>query len=189
LIKVTVYIFFLSWFFFGISLSYVDAMVRGYCVQCEDYVSNKADHLGRFPDHTIRSVPNQSTVENCASGVHILHFQMLHIPRINVAQGMQSEFLSASATARISLPSGHVERLFCIHCGHTVETKYVVYRHNQHGDLVAMLPLDEGGTGVVEEEAAVRFRLFERFVAIMLQAKVILDMMLRAPAGEMQGVM
>ena len=144
-------------------------MVRGYCVQCEDYVSNKADHLGRFPDHTIRSVPNQSTVENCASGVHILHFQMLHIPRINVAQGMQSELLSASATARMSLPSGHVERLFCIHCGHTVEKKYVVYRHNQQGDLVAMLPLGEGGTVVGDEEAAVRFRLFERFVAMMSQ--------------------
>jgi len=78
-------------------------------------------------------------VELCQNGAHVMHFHVIHLPRLFIAP-------SITHTANTSLTSGHVETLFCVHCGYIAEKKYVVYRYNKHGDLVAMLSLGEGGT-------------------------------------------
>jgi len=78
-------------------------------------------------------------VELCPSGAHVMHFKMIHITRLIIAS-------SIIDTAGTSLTSGHVETLFCVHCGYIAEKKYVVYRYSKQGDLVAMLSLGGGGT-------------------------------------------
>ena len=147
-------------------------MVSGYCMQCGDWVSNKADHLSRpqFQHHTVTTASSYNTMLNCVNGVHTMQFQVSHIPRLTIARGMSGEVLPVTVNERLCLPSGHIERLFCVHCGYTADKKYVVYRHNQHGDLTAMIPLGEGGTIVTEDGGGIRFHLLERFAAMMAQA-------------------